>query len=111
MKFWDTVDRLFAGANMLVNRSAGSAHPRYPDMIYPLDYGYLENTQGGDGDGIDVFVGTSLGGERVVGALATVDAVKRDMELKLLVNCTEDEMDVAFAFLDSNFMGVLRLDR
>lgn len=78
-------------------------------MIYPLDYGYLEGTDGGDGEGIDVWLGTQDGPGRVVGALATADHGKRDMELKLLIDCSEEDIRVIVAFLESNQMGLLHL--
>ncbi len=43
---------------LVVDRPKGSAHPRYPEMIYPLDYGYLENTSAADGGGLDVWIGS-----------------------------------------------------
>ncbi len=34
------------------DRSRGAAHPRIPEAIYLLDYSYLHDTVGGDGDGV-----------------------------------------------------------
>ena len=39
-----------------VDRPLGSAHPKYSDMIYPVNYGYIPNTVGGDGEEIDVYL-------------------------------------------------------
>ena len=94
--FWQKVDALLASSTVRIDRPKGSAHPRYPNFIYPLDYGYLENTQGGDGDGIDIWIG-SLAERHLLGAVATVDLVKRDMELKLLLGCTEEEVETVLA--------------
>ena len=33
-----------------VDRPMGSRHPRHPDLIYPLNYGYAEGVLGGDGE-------------------------------------------------------------
>ena len=52
--FWRALDALVAGSEIVIDRPRGSAHPRYPDVIYPLDYGYLAGTRAADGDGIDV---------------------------------------------------------
>ncbi len=79
---------------MRIDRPRGTAHPRYPDYIYPLDYGYLEGSTSMDGDGIDVWVG-SLAERRVGGVICTVDLVKRDSEIKLLLGCTPEEMRIA----------------
>ncbi len=42
--FWQTMTELAETGSIVLDRPKGSAHPRYPEMIYPLDYGYLENT-------------------------------------------------------------------
>lgn len=94
--FWGKVDVLVAGSTVRIDRPKGSVHPRHPDFIYPLDYGYLENTQGGDGDEIDVWVG-SLAEQRLVAVVGTVDLVKRDMELKVLLGCTAAEIQIVLA--------------
>jgi inorganic pyrophosphatase len=93
-RFWHHLDVLVAAAEVVIDRPAGSAHPRYPDFIYPLDYGYLQGTTAGDGAGVDVWVG-NLAQREVTGVICTVDLTKRDVELKLLLGCTPAEMDIA----------------
>jgi inorganic pyrophosphatase len=88
--FWQHLDQLVATSNLKIDRPKGSAHPRYPDLIYPHDYGYLENTQSGDGDGIDVWLG-SLPEKIVTALICTVDMGKRDAEVKILLGCTPQE--------------------
>jgi len=44
---------------IIIERPKGRPHPRYPEVIYPFDYSYLENTSAGDGDDIDVWIGLS----------------------------------------------------
>ena len=39
-----------------IDRPAGSVHPEYPDTIYPVNYGYLPGTVGGDGEALDCYV-------------------------------------------------------
>jgi inorganic pyrophosphatase len=89
-EFWQLVDRLVAESEMVIDRPQGSAHPRYPELIYPLDYGYLAGATAGDGHGIDLWLG-SRGDREINGLLCTVDLFKRDMEIKLLLGCTEAE--------------------
>ena len=56
--FWHKLDLLVVSCTIRIDRPAGSAHPRYPSFIYPLDYGFLEGTQSGDGGGLDVWIGS-----------------------------------------------------
>ena len=89
-EFWAAIDTLCAQSQVVIDRPKGSAHPRYPDFIYPMDYGYLKGTSSMDGGGIDLWVGTR--GDRAVDAvMCVVDLVKRDSEIKLLLGCTEEE--------------------
>ncbi|MGQ9841819.1 MAG: inorganic pyrophosphatase [Anaerolineae bacterium] len=94
--FWRALDELVSTSRLVIDRPRGSAHPRYPDITYPLDYGYLADTTAADGDGIDVWLG-SLPERRVTGIISTVDLHKRDAELKLLLGCTPDEARSALA--------------
>jgi len=92
MDFWRALDLLIEEHELVIDRPAGSAHPRYPSFVYPLDYGYLRGTSSGDGSGIDVWRGTANTG--VVAVMVTVDMLKRDSEIKILLGCTEEEIDL-----------------
>ena len=91
--------QLAATNSITVDRPKGAAHPRYPDLIYPLDYGYLENTSAGDGDRIDVWIG-SLDNETLTGILCTFDKLKQDAEIKLLLGCTSEDVQTIRHFND-----------
>ena len=39
-----------------VDRPLGSCHPEYPDMRYPVNYGYVEGVFAGDGEEQDVYI-------------------------------------------------------
>jgi inorganic pyrophosphatase len=39
--FWQALDSLISMSEIVIDRPRGTTHPRYPDFIYPLDYGYL----------------------------------------------------------------------
>ncbi len=101
--FWSYLDRLVAEHPVVLDRRRGSAHPNYPTLIYPLDYGYLEGTTTVDGGGLDVWVGSLQ--ERLLDAVAlTVDLHKRDAEMKLLLGCTEAEKQIILDFLNGDSM-------
>lgn len=107
---WEYFERLLVECELVIDRPKGSAHPRYPEFLYPLDYGYLAGTRAGDGGGIDAWLGS--GGERVLdGLLLTVDLLERDSEVKLLVGCTEAEMQQAWRLSNEESMRALLLRR
>ena len=39
-----------------IDRPLGGTHPRHPDMIYPINYGYVDGIFAGDGAEQDVYV-------------------------------------------------------
>lgn len=97
--FWKTMQELAATTPITIDRPKGTAHPRWADLIYPLDYGYLENTSAGDGDGIDVWFGSSSN-KTLTGILCTFDRLKRDAEIKLLIGCTLEDVETIRSFND-----------
>jgi inorganic pyrophosphatase len=93
ISFWNEMEQLIKANTITIDRPKGNPHPRYPKFIYPLDYGYLENTTTGDGDGIDVWMG-SLGTKYLTGILCTFDMMKRDAEIKLLIGCKQEDIEI-----------------
>jgi len=94
-EFWQTLDMLVNQSKIVIDRPKGSAHPRYANFIFPLDYGYLADTTAMDGGGIDVWVGSdSVGGIDAI--ICTIDLLKRDSEIKILIDCNEDEKMLAY---------------
>jgi inorganic pyrophosphatase len=96
--FFDALDVLVSECQIQIDRPRGSVHPRHDDVVYPLDYGYLLGTVAGDGDGIDICRG-SASGAGVVGAYLTIDRNKRDLEAKILIDCSADEIRAVGTFL------------
>ena len=87
--FWKALDELVSSSEIVIDRPRGSAHPRFPNFIYKVDYGYLKDTASMDGAGIDVWVGS--GDKKVDAIMCIVDLMKKDSEIKILVGCTEEE--------------------
>jgi inorganic pyrophosphatase len=96
-QFWSQLQSLVSSSRIVVDRPRGSSHPRRPEVVYPYDYGYLAGTAAGDGEGIDVWLGT-LETRTVTGVVCTVDADKRDVEVKILLGCSGDEQSAILAF-------------
>ncbi len=94
-EFWLKLDELVETCRLVIDRPQGSRHPHHR-FVYPLNYGYLEGTRSGDGDGIDIWVG-SLPVKSVTAIICTVDTQQKDAEIKLLLGCTSKETQVALA--------------
>jgi inorganic pyrophosphatase len=108
--FWQHLDQLVAHCPLVIDRPRGSAHPRYPEVIYPLDYGYLAGTQAMDGGGIDVWRGSEAQ-PTLDAIICTVDLLKRDAEIKLVIGCSEDEKQAILRLLNQEAMRALLIRR
>jgi inorganic pyrophosphatase len=104
--FWQEMHHLLITNSIIIDRPKGSLHPRYPELIYPFDYGYLDNTTASDGGGIDVWMGSlkltqhAEGGKLLTGILCTFDTLKKDAEIKLLIRCTKEDVEIIQNFHD-----------
>ena len=88
--FWQRLDALLQRCEIVVDRPKGSHHPRFHEIVYMLDYGYLAGTSSNDGEGIDVWLGSDSA-RQLDAVICTVDLDKGDAEMKLMVGCTEAE--------------------
>ncbi len=109
-RFWANADALVAASEVVIDRPKGSCHPRFTDIVYPLDYGYLADTRAMDGGGVDVWRG-SLPEPRVTAAVATVDTMKRDAEVKLLLGCTRAEAEIALSVHRNEYQAAILIWR
>ena len=95
--------------DIAIDRPMGSAHPAHPDMIYPVNYGYIPGTDGGDGEEMDVYLlGVAVPVEayraRVIGMIHR----KNDDEDKLVaapdgMRFTKEEITWAVEFQERYF--------
>lgn len=96
-----------------IDRPIGSAHPRHPEMIYPINYGYVDGVFAGDGAEQDVYVfGTDQPLETYTGKVIAVYHRLNDNEDKWIVSLSgkmisaEDILD-AIGFQEQYYMGEL----
>ena len=102
-EFWLALDKLVETSTIIIDRPKDTPHPRFTEYIYPLDYGYLDGTSSMDGEGIDLWRG-SLPELKLTAILCTVDLIKRDSEIKLLLGCTEEEIQTILEFHNQHEM-------
>ena len=75
-----------------VDRPLGSAHPDYPDMIYPVNYGYVAGIMAPDGEEQDAYIlGVSQPVEQFTGKIIAVVRRADDVEEKWVV-CPPDQI-------------------
>ena len=92
--FWQKIDSLVLSTNVIISQPKGSHHPKYLNRIYPLDYGYLNDT-----DSIKVFKGSKKT-SKVDAIMIVGDILKRDLEVKLLMGCDEVEEKEILLFIN-----------
>jgi hypothetical protein len=95
---WSGWERRIVEDGVTLDRPRGSRHPTHPEIVYPIDYGYVNGTTSSDGEEVDVFVGTAETG--LVAVIRTRDHRKGDEELKLLWNCTPSEIYLVNGFIN-----------
>ncbi len=95
---WSDWQAIIREHGITIDRPQGEPHPNYPHILYPIDYGYINDTIAPDGGGVDVFVGTASNG--LVALLRTTDYRRGDEEVKLIYNCTPREIYTAHGFIN-----------
>ena len=69
-----------------VDRPIGSCHPDYPDMIYPINYGYVKGVMAADGEEQDAYIiGIDSPISEFTGRVIAVIRRTNDVEDKLVV--------------------------
>lgn len=96
---WAAWDALIEKNGLAVERPARSEHPDHPEIVYPMDYGFVRGTRASDGHAVDCFIGSAETGG-LVGLLLTKDHRKGDREAKLLWGCTPREVYLANGFIN-----------
>lgn len=97
--FWQKLDTLFLSSKLVIDRPRNSSHYKYSNLVYPVDYGYLNDTTGSDQAPIDVFHGSEKS-TLVQAIVISADILKKDCEVKLLIGCNEEEECEILAFLN-----------
>ena len=87
----------------MIDQPAGSRHPRYEDMLYEYDYGYVAGTRAADGGGFDVFRGREPTG--LVGVIPMIHQPSGVPDPKLLIGMTREDATSIMAFLDRGTPG------
>ncbi|MBR5974437.1 MAG: GNAT family N-acetyltransferase [Clostridiales bacterium] len=87
----DVIGKTVSGT---IDRPINSAHPNHPDMIYPINYGYVDGIFAADGDEQDVYVfGTEEPLSKFEGKVVGVIHRLNDCEDKWIVSLDGNPVD------------------
>ncbi|MEG2645856.1 MAG: NUDIX domain-containing protein [Clostridia bacterium] len=68
-----------------IDRPIGSVHPKHPDIVYTINYGYIPGVLGGDGEELDVYiVGIDKPLDEFTGRIIGIIHRENDVEDKLV---------------------------
>lgn len=96
---------------VFVDRPLGSRHPHFPDMIYPINYGFVEGVLTGDGEEQDAYIlGVSKPVSSYTGIVVAILHRLNDVEDKWVVAdrpYPAEEIKQAVAFQEQYFKSTL----
>lgn len=98
-----------------MDRPLGSHHPRHPEMIYPINYGYIEGIMAPDGAEQDAYVmGVDVPLETFTGKIIAIIHRYDDVEEKWVVapenmSFSKEEIEAAVHFQEQYFDSEVRM--
>ena len=98
-----------------VDRPLGSYHPKYPDLYYPVNYGYIKGITAPDGEEQDAYVlGVDTPLSEFTGKVIAVICRDNDIENKWVVvpegiKFSEDEIRELTFFQERYFQSRISL--
>lgn len=93
--FWQKVDTLFLSGSIIQTKKKGEAHDTFKNLVYPVDYGKIADLQ----DDISVYLGSGARSQ-ITGLVIAADILSKELDVKVLAGCTEDEVDQVLHFLN-----------
>ncbi len=97
--FWQKIDMLLLSSDIVIDRKKNTTHPTYNNLVYPVDYGYLKDSMLESQEHISIYVG-SKSNAMVESVIVCADILKKDLEVKLVYGCTEEEENSILEFLN-----------
>lgn len=101
--------------NIKIDRPIGTTHPKHPNIVYPINYGYIPNVIGGDGEELDVYllgvnVPVSEYNAHVIGIVHRIN----DIEDKLVaapigITFTKEEISKAVHFQEQYYESEIEM--
>lgn len=78
--------------NVTMDRPVGTVHPKHPEITYPINYGYVPNIIGGDGEEQDVYIlGCNTPLEKFYGKVIAIIHRNNDVEDKWVMTADDKQ--------------------
>ena len=100
---------------VIVDRPLGSYHPKYKDMFYPINYGFIEGVIAPDGEEQDAYIlGVDVPVKEFVGKIIAIICREDDVEEKWVVasehsSFTKEEIIEYVRFQEKYFKSEVRM--
>lgn len=98
--FWQKLDTIWLSSHFVLDKAKGQSHAFYKNLVYPVDYGYLADTMGTDGKPINAYMGSKKDGQ-IEAIIVTCDILNKDCVVKVLIGCTDKDMEIILKFVNS----------
>ena len=104
-----------ATVTVTVDRPLGSRHPNFPELIYTVNYGFIDGLLGGDGEAQDAYIlGVSEPLDSFYGRVIAIIHRTDDVEDKLVVapegiTFTEEQIVSMTHFQERYFNSTLQV--
>ena len=101
--------------NIKIDRPIGSIHPKHPGLAYPINYGYIPNVFGGDGEELDVYLlGIDVPVEEYTARIIGIIHRHNDVEDKLVaapegLNFNQNKISEAVHFQEQYYESEIEI--
>ena len=108
--------KIGSSITVTIDRPLGSHHPKYPDMVYPVNYGYVKGVMAADGEEQDAYViGVEEAVKEFTGILIAIVHRRDDVEDKWVVSpagmsFTKEEIAQQVAFQEKFFKIEIQME-
>lgn len=97
--FWQKVDTLFLSGNLKKIKKKGEVHDTFKNLVFPTDYGRLEDLVSHTGGGIPVYMGSG-NRNKITGLIVAADILTKELDVKILVGCNDEETEEVLRYLN-----------
>lgn len=109
--FWQKVDTLFLSGNLKQVKKKGEVHDTFKNLVFPTDYGRLEDLVSHTSNGIPVYMGSG-NRNRITALIVAADILTKELDVKILVGCDEKETEDVLRYLNqTDFQKTVLISR